>query len=238
MKRRVARSLHTGVLLCGLLLMPALSARSQENAGATAGSIRGTITISANDDVGEDVLLGRTLTRYAAHGHHQEQAEPYRLSEKAVVYIDDIEGGDSSRPPAVPPRLNQSQMMFRPLVLPVMAGTAVDFPNNDNVYHNVFSYSQTKEFDLGRYPTGQKRTVVFDTPGVVKVYCDIHSHMYAIILVLKNRYYTVPNEDGSFAIADVPEGMHTVVFWYGRKEVVSKKVLVRGGAVTEMEFSY
>lgn len=235
---RFARSLYTGLLLCGFLFTTAAYVRAQENAGPPTGSLRGTVTISADDDVGQDVLLGRTLARYPGHGHHEEHVEPYRLSEKAVIYIEDIVGGDTSRPLPVRPQLNQSQMMFRPLVLPVMAGTAVDFPNNDNVYHNVFSYSQPKEFDLGRYPTGQERTVVFNTPGVVKVYCDIHSHMYATILVLKNRYYTVPNEDGSFAIPDVPEGMHTVVFWYGRKEVASKKVFIKAGGVTDLEFSY
>src|SRR6266571_5547426 len=105
-------------------------------------------------------------------------------------------------------------MMFRPLVLPVMVGSTVDFPNNDDLFHNVFSYSQAKEFDLGRYPRGQKKSIKFDKPGIVKVYCDIHSYMYATILVLKNPFFAVPDEEGNYHIDNIPEGVYTLNFWY------------------------
>ncbi|HEV8538727.1 MAG TPA: hypothetical protein VGR15_07365, partial [Bacteroidota bacterium] len=181
----------------------------------------------------------RMMNRYTTHDNHRgDKIEPYRLSEKAVVYIEDIEEETSEVPSSGHPRLNQFQMMFRPLVLPVVVGTPVDFPNNDNLYHNVFSYSEPREFDLGRYPTGEKKTVVFDKPGVVKVYCDIHSYMYATILVLKNHYYAVPDDDGNFAIRDVPAGPHELVFWYGRKAMTTRKVVLKGNSVSNEEFSY
>ena len=227
-------------LLTISVLFPAVFGWAQDIHNPASGTIKGKITINANDDVGEGLLRDRLLDRYAVHDHHHgEDIQPYRLSEKAVVYIDDIEEEDSvDLSHAARPQLNQSQMMFRPLVLPVVAGTAVDFPNNDNLYHNVFSYSQPKEFDLGRYPTGEKRAVLFVKPGVVKVYCDIHSHMYATILVLKSHYFALPDDDGFFTIPNVPEGTHKVVFWYGRKEVASKKVVVKNDGVLNIDFSY
>ncbi len=227
-------------LFTASIIVPATTGKGQENDKSAEGSIKGKITITANDDVGEDVLRDRMLNRYAMREHrHGEEIQPYRLSEKAVVYIDDIEEGDTvDQSPAVRPQLNQSQMMFRPLVLPIVVGTAVDFPNNDNLYHNVFSYSQPREFDLGRYPTGQKRAVLFEKPGVVKVYCDIHSHMYATILVLKSHYFALPDDDGNFEISNIPEGSHKLVFWYGRKEVASRKVVVKQKSVLNIDFSY
>jgi plastocyanin len=219
-------------------LFPGTSA-GQDRSAQAAGSIEGMITGPANDDVGEEMLRERLLGRYAVHAHSaSEQIQPYKLSEKAVIYVEDIEEPDSDRSSAVHPRLNQFQMMFRPLVLPVEVGTSVDFPNNDNLYHNVFSYSQPKEFDLGRYPTGQKRTVTFERPGIIKVYCDIHSHMYATILVLRNRYFAVPDDDGHFSITGIPAGTHRVAFWYGRKLAGTKSVTIKDGGVAILDFSY
>ena len=129
-------------------------------------------------------------------------------------------------------------MLFRPLVLPVLTGTTVDFPNNDNLFHNVFSYSQPKEFDLGRYPRGQRRSVRFDRTGVVNVYCDIHSYMYATILVLENPYFTLPDEDGSYSIGNVPPGSYKIVFWYGRKKVRVKPVTVEENKTTVVNLDY
>jgi hypothetical protein len=129
-------------------------------------------------------------------------------------------------------------MLFRPLVLPVLAGTTVDFPNNDNLFHNVFSYSQPREFDLGRYPRGQRRSVRFDRTGVVNVYCDIHSYMYATILVLENPFFTVPDEEGSYSIEHVPPGSYKLVFWYGRKKVSSKSVTVDENKTTVVNLDY
>jgi hypothetical protein len=141
-------------------------------------------------------------------------------------------------PPDVHPRLNQSQMLFRPLVLAVLAGTTVDLPNNDNLFHNVFSYSQPREFDLGRYPKGQMRSVRFDRPGVVSVYCDIHAYMYATILVLENPYFASPDNDGSYVIDNVPAGTYRIVYWYGRKRLSSKQITIEDSKTTVVNFGY
>jgi plastocyanin len=204
----------------------------------TGATIRGTITAPEMDETTEDILKGRELERYRMHGSHQhEQSGGYELSEKAVVYITGITGGSPADSPAHAV-LDQRDMMFRPLVLPIVVGTSVDFPNNDLLFHNVFSYSKAGEFDLGRYPRGKKKTVTFDTPGVIKVYCDIHSYMYATILVLENGYFSTPDQDGTYVIRDVPPGTYTLNFWFGRKKVEQRTITVQPGAEVTANFEY
>lgn len=132
-----------------------------------------------------------------------------------VVYLE-----PDSTLPATPrsshPRaeLSQSGMAFVPRVLPIMVKESVDFPNRDPFYHNVFSYSAPKRFDLGRYSEGGNGTVTFPNPGEVRVFCDIHSDMNAVILVLANRFFTQPDAAGRFEIADVPPGRHRLTVWH------------------------
>ncbi len=226
----------TAVALLAISL-PAAVAYAQT---AGKGSIEGKVFEPASDELTDELLRDRTLTRYEMHTHSTEGVvPPYTLSEKAVVYVETAPAGYGLRDTSgVHPKLNQQQMLFRPLVLPVLVGTTVDFPNNDDLFHNVFSYSQPKEFDLGRYPRGHVRSVRFDKPGVVKVYCDIHSYMYASILVLDNPYFTVPNADGDYSIGDVPAGTYKLCLWYGRKKVATKTVVVSPGAATTVNFEF
>ena len=93
-------------------------------------------------------------------------------------------------------------------------GTTVDFPNNDRTYHNVFSLSKTKRFDLGRYAAGRSKAVRFDRPGIVRVFCDIHSHMNAFILVFAHRYFGVTDAAGRYQIDGVPPGTYTLSAWF------------------------
>ena len=204
------------------------------------GILRGKVMVSVAGDPTEELLRERVLTRYEAHGAtSREQVRPYNLSEKAVVYIESATIPEMQVDSVAPhPQLNQSQMLFHPLVLPVMVGTTVDFPNNDNLFHNVFSYSQPKEFDLGRYPRGKIKSVLFDKPGVVKIYCDIHSYMYALVLVLENPYFAVPDDDGNFQLNDIPPGTYKLCLWYGRKKAETKTVLVEEGKTTVVNFEY
>jgi hypothetical protein len=100
-----------------------------------------------------------------------------------------------------------------PHVLAITVGTTVDFPNNDQTFHNVFSLSKTRPFDLGRYASGQSKSVRFDQPGIVRVFCDIHSHMSAFILIFAHRFFAVTDEEGRYRIDDVPPGTYTAVAW-------------------------
>ena len=109
--------------------------------------------------------------------------------------------------------LDQRNEAFVPYVLAVTVGSAVDFPNSDRTYHNVFSLSKAKRFDLGRYPRGQSRSVRFDQPGIVRVFCEIHSHMSAFILVFAHPYFAVSDAEGRYRIDGVPAGTYTLALW-------------------------
>ena len=121
--------------------------------------------------------------------------------------------------------LRQENETFVPHVLAITRGSTVDFPNADPFFHNVFSLSSSASFNLGRYPRGQTRGQPFTKPGLVKVFCDIHSHMSASILVLDHPYFTIPAVDGSYELANVPPGQYTLIGWHER--VGERTVMVR-----------
>jgi plastocyanin len=110
-------------------------------------------------------------------------------------------------------RMDQRKERFVPRVLAITAGAWVDFPNDDRTYHNVFSLSKAKEFNLGRYAAGHSRSVRFDRPGIVRVFCEIHSHMSAFILVFAHRFYATTDDDGRYRLDGVPPGTYTLVVW-------------------------
>jgi plastocyanin len=126
---------------------------------------------------------------------------------------------------------------FVPHVLPVVQGATVDFPNQDDVYHNVFSLSAAAGFDLGRYPKGTSRSFTFVKPGTVQVFCHIHSDMSATILVLTNPYFTQPDDDHHYVIDDVPEGDYTIVGWHQRVKPITRRIHVAAGQTTVLDFN-
>jgi plastocyanin len=111
-------------------------------------------------------------------------------------------------------RLAQKDQGFVPRVLPVTVGARVDFPNQDPIYHNVFSVSPPKRFDLGKFGQGKSKSLVFDKPGLVNVYCDIHSNMEAFIVVLPNAWFAQADAEGKFTLPPLPAGTYTVRVWH------------------------
>jgi len=211
---------------------------------ALPGGIRGKITLTK-----EAVQLKKPMTdvlgdRYGAHGHGESEmtsasmdTPPLPVSECAVVFLEGTELNQRKYPiPLTRPILDQRGLQFRPQVLAVLVGTTVEFPNRDNLYHNVFSYSQPKEFDLGRYPKDDSRSVTFDRPGIVRVYCDIHAHMHATVIVLQHPYFAVPHDDGEYAIPNVPDGTYTLVLWLDRDVIERRTVEVRAGQSVVADF--
>jgi len=155
---------------------------------------------------------------------------------RSVVYLDPAPRAAFDAREEPRGRLDQRNESFMPHLLAIVAGTTVDFPNNDRTYHNVFSLSKPKTFDLGRYAAGRSKSVRFDKPGIVRVFCDIHSHMSAYILVFAHRYFAVTDEEGRYRIENVPPGTYTVVAWHEAFEIESRRVTVRDGGDVDLNF--
>ena len=133
---------------------------------------------------------------------------------RAVVYFETAPRGAFEYREESRATMDQRNETFVPHLLAITVGTVVDFPNSDRIYHNVFSLSKTKRFDLGRYAVGHSKSIRFDRPGIVRVFCDIHSHMNAFILVFSHRFFGITDDAGRYAIDGVPPGSYTVLAWY------------------------
>jgi hypothetical protein len=131
-----------------------------------------------------------------------------------VVYFKNVTYGGPL--PIRKAELRQLHETFVPHVVAITRGSSVDFPNDDPIFHNVFSLSGAASFNLGRYPQGQSKAWKFTKAGIVKVFCDIHSHMSATIMVLDHPYFIVPDLDGSFNLPNIPTGEYTIVGWHER----------------------
>jgi plastocyanin len=130
----------------------------------------------------------------------------------------------------------QKDEAFVPRVVAITRGSSVDFPNSDPFFHNVFSLSRGANFDLGRFPRGETRGRRFTSPGLVKVYCHIHSHMSASIMVFDHSYFRIPSADGNFTIDDVPPGTYQVSAWHERIGESVSPVRVEAGRSARIEF--
>ncbi len=154
---------------------------------------------------------------------------------RAVVYLE-----GSSAKPASPAKkqMLQKDLMFSPGVLAVQVGTTVEFPNDDPTYHNIFSYSPAKRFDLGRYRPEERPvpSQTFDTPGLVTLRCDIHDHMRALILVLDTPHFVTTDTDGRYRLSGIPPGNYKLKVWVGSKMAHERAVELRSGAPTRVDF--
>ena len=136
-----------------------------------------------------------------------------------------------------PPRLVQKDKRFTPHLLVIPAGTAVEFPNRDPFFHNVFSLFEGKRFDLGLYEAGTTRVVHFDRTGVSYIFCNIHPEMSAVVVALKTPYYAVSDASGKISIPNVPAGRYTLQVWSERASLDSLKALSREVAISEGDHS-
>jgi plastocyanin len=161
---------------------------------------------------------------------------------RAVVFLESPEVPDGSilrsqeRPAPGRARMDQRDETFSPHVLAIDVGTLVDFPNNDQTFHNVFSLSKTRKFDLGRYGRGKSKTIRFDKPGVVRVFCDIHSHMNAFIIVFNHPFHAMTDDDSRYRIDNIPPGTYTVTAWHeGEARDMRSITIPQGGGVVGLD---
>jgi len=141
--------------------------------------------------------------------------------ERVAVYL---EGGTPAEESSA--TLSQSGRRFVPEMIVIPAGSSVSFPNLDPIFHNVFSLSKYKSFDLGNYPKGETRTVRFEKPGIVFVNCHLHPNMTATIVVTPNSWCAKPGADGRYEIGDVPPGEYTIVAWHKAAGFFRRSVVV------------
>lgn len=173
-----------------------------------------------------------------AYGARRVETAPVRRESElpnVIVFVQD--------PPKTSPlpvgraRILQENETFIPRVVAITRGSTVDFPNGDPFFHDVFSLSRSGTFDLGSYARGQTKSHQFKKTGLVKVYCHIHSHMSASIMVFDHTFFTIPKADGSFTIDEVPAGTYDVSAWHERIGDTSQAVKVEAGRATDIQFA-
>jgi Carboxypeptidase regulatory-like domain len=153
----------------------------------------------------------------------------------AVVYLD----GSFPQPPSLPTKqVTQKDLTFIPSLLPVRVGTKIEFPNLDDTYHNIFSYSPAKRFDLGRYRPDERPVPmqVFDKPGLVILRCDIHEHMRGLILVLNTPHFVMTDANGHFRLEGLPAGRYTLKAWIDSRTTREKPVELKSGETLHVDF--
>jgi plastocyanin len=150
-----------------------------------------------------------------------------------IVYLEGVAGTPPT--PKDHAIIRQREKQFEPPLTVVVKGTTVDFPNEDKIFHNVFSVSRPARFDLGLYKSGTQKSVEMKRAGVVDVYCNIHPDMIAKVKVLENAYYTITGKTGEFRIENVPPGEYPVVAWLQTGDEVKGKVTVKAGATAEVK---
>jgi plastocyanin len=153
----------------------------------------------------------------------------------AVIYLE----GSFPKPIAPSTRqMSQKDLTFVPVLLPVQVGTRVEFPNLDDTYHNIFSFSPAKRFDLGRYRSEERPipSVLFDVPGLVTVRCDIHEHMRALILVLDTPHFTLTDGNGHFRLSGLPSGHYTLKAWLTSKTTLERPINLTNGSTLAVDF--
>lgn len=212
----------------------------------TSGRLEGTVAL------GERLKAKRMRFALYPQDAQQAAAEVHRPTTQGerddefrnvVVYLESTpalaaaaRSGAASPAPAGALAIRQDGLAFVPHVLPILRGSTVEFPNSDPVFHNVFSLARAASFDLGRYPRGDARSVRFETAGIVKVFCHIHSDMSAVVMVLDNPFFVVPDALGRFHLDGLPPGEYKAAAWHERARLARRNIRIEAGRATTVRF--
>ena len=215
-------------VVCAVAASLALTAAPAAPQGGGTGRIEGQVRLllPPASAVPSGVYPSRRVSR--------PQPKASEIANVVVFLKDAPRRGD---PPPTQATVLQKDEAFVPRVLAISRGSTVHFPNSDPFFHNVFSLSRGANFDLGRYPRGESRSRRFTNAGLVKVYCHIHSHMTASIMVFDHSYFEIPAADGTFTLADVPAGTWQISAWHERIGESTNSIRVESGRAARVEFS-
>jgi plastocyanin len=205
---------------------------------ARAGTITGNISAQGKTNVPDATAPDGP---YASHKYKFLPKVDYAAMHDFVVYVEGSLGTNrtisTNLEEVATTRIAQEGAIFSPHVLPVMVGTTVEWPNNDRIYHNVFSMSDAKQFDLGLYKGNPPdKRVTFDKPGRVDVFCSIHTSMNCIVLVLENPYFATTDKNGNYKIPDVPPGRYKLKAWHERLPADEREITVPTNGEVKVDF--
>ena len=223
---RRTRAILVAMLVVSLTSLVAPRANQQQ---ARTGAIRGRVELRR--------LVAVVQRRPSVPELGVPEARDLPDRRTSVVYLESAPRGAFEQSDQVHAVMDQRNETFVPHVLAITTGTIVDFPNSDRIYHNVFSLSKTSRFDLGRYAVGRSKSVQFHRPGIVRVFCDIHSHMNAFVLVFSHRYFAMTDVEGRYRIDNVPAGTYNVVAWNEGATSDPKPASVPESGLAELDFS-
>jgi len=187
-----------------------------------AGTIMGTVRAEGKTEAAGAAKGGKYDSRkfkFVARVDYEELQD-------FVVFIDQVPTNTPAPPPKPLQVITQQDAVFRPHVLPVVKGTTVEWPNKDDIFHNVFSMSDAKPFDLGLYRDPEVKKVTFDKAGRVDVFCSIHSKMNCVVLVLENPWFAAADPKGHYRIEGVPAGKYRLKAWHKRVPAQTLEIVV------------
>jgi plastocyanin len=213
------------ILLVVAAALAAASGRPSAQGGQPAG-------VSGRVEIGIPISTRRPANIYTRSVPGARLAPTSELR-NVVVYLQDA---PTRAVTPVRASIRQENETFTPRVVAVPVGSTVDFPNDDPIYHNVFSLSRVRTFNLGRFPQGQTRQVRFDRAGFVRVFCEIHSHMSATVMVFDHPWFAVPGDDGRFSLPAVPPGEREITAWHERLGDTTLQVQVEAGRDAAADF--
>lgn len=231
MSRLATLALATAVLI-GWAAAPSDEAHVAVAAAIAQGSVSGRVVVSAPPPAPPTPQSPYARRRYRPP---QRPGVPGG-SEDAFVYLEPLVGSAPTASPE-PASITQRDRTIIPHVSAVRVGQLVEFPNEDDIFHNLFSLSPGNRFSLGRYAPGVTETNVFETPGVVRLFCDIHAEMAGVILVVDTPWLTRVGGDGSYSLTAIPAGRYRAVAWHPTAGVDTSMITVADGSSVAQDFA-